>query len=375
VTPTIDSVAWGEAHGAPVRLWTLASGRALRVRISNYGGVVQSVWLRDGTGAETNVALGFPSLADYVADFEQQPWPALGGSGAVYFGAIIGRYANRIAGHAFVLGGRTYELEGNDGPGGAHTLHSASAGWHRRVWSAEEVHSAHGASLQLRLDDPDGSGGFPGAVSAEVTYTVTDRDALRIDYRAQTTAPTVINLTNHTYFNLRGEGSGDVMRHEAQLNAPLFAPTDPEQIPLGGFVPVAGTPFDFRGRRPIGCDIRRTDLPWGEQLARARGYDHHFVLAGAGLRLAARVRDPASGRELLLATTAPGLQFYTANHLAGDLIGTGGRAYRAGDAFALETQHAPDSLHHQGEPGWPSVVLKPGDAYVSTTVLRFRAAG
>jgi aldose 1-epimerase len=373
VAPSLDSVAWGEAHGEPVRLWTLASGRALRVRIANYGGVVQSVWLRGRDGRETNVALGFPSLADYVADFEQQPWPVPGGSGAVYFGAIIGRYANRIAGHAFSLGGRTYELEGNNGPDDAHTLHAASAGWNRRVWDAEEVAAPHGVALRLRLVDPDGCGGFPGEVRAEVTYTVSDHDALRIDYRAQTTAPTVVNLTNHTYFNLAGEGSGDVLDHEVQLRARLFTPTDAEQIPLGFFTPVTGTPFDFRALRAIGREIRRADLPWGEQLLRARGYDHHFVLEGPGLRLAARARDPVSGRELLLATTAPGLQFYTANFLAGDLVGTGGRAYRAGDAFALETQHPPDSPHHEGEPGWPSVVLGPGRVYTSTTVLRFRA--
>jgi aldose 1-epimerase len=352
--------------GLPVRLWTLDSGRGLSARITNYGGVVHAIDVADRHGRRANVALGFGELREYHENFSAP--------GATYFGAIVGRYANRIAGHAFDLAGASHILQGNNGPGDVHTLHGGPGAWNSRVWAAAEVRSPHRVSLVLSLTDPDGAGGFPGEVRAEVTYTVNDRDGLIIDYRAWSTAPTVINLTNHTYFNLAGEGSGDVHEQRLQINAHRFLPTDATQIPTGEFASVRGTPFDFRAPKAIGRDLRRADGPWGEQLAFAHGYDHSWVLDGSGLRLAAVAQDPRSGRELLLYTTEPGLQLYTGNFLAGELVGTSGRLYRQGDAFALETQHFPDTPHHLGEPHWPSVVLDPGQTFASTTVLRFTTA-
>ena len=211
-------------------------------------------------------------------------------------------------------------------------------------------------------------------MSAEVTYTVSDENALEIAYRARSSAPTVINLTNHSYWNLAGEGCEDVLGHWLQSDAVAFVPADDDGIPLGSVVPTEGTPFDFRAGKAIGRDIRRADLPWGEGLIRSRGYDHHLVLAGTGLRPAATLRDSASGRMLRILTTEPGLQLYTAGLLAGELRGPGGRLYRAGDGVALETQHAPDSPHHLGEPDWPSVVVGPGRDFASRTVFSFGLA-
>jgi aldose 1-epimerase len=338
------------------------------VKLSNYGGLIQSIWVPGRDGEVANVVLGFPALPDYVSDFQDQPWPAPGGSGDTHFGALVGRYANRIGGASFSLEGQSYALPANNGP---NTLHGGPAGWNTKVWAASAAGGADSVAVELAYTDPDGYNGFPGALATTVRYTLGPDNALRIDYRATTSRPTVVNLTNHAYFNLAGEGSGDVYGQLLQINADRFTPVDAHLIPTGELASVDGTPFDFRRAKPIGRELRRTDARHGYQLAFARGYDHNWVLNGAGLRLAAVAEDPSSGRVLRVHTTEPGLQFYTANFLVGDLVGTSGRSYRQGDAFALETQHFPDSPHHLGEPDWPSVVLSPGETFQSTTIFGF----
>jgi aldose 1-epimerase len=374
--PSISSTSWGTANGAPVRLWTLRSGHGMIVRISNYGGVIQSIWVPGRLGRVADVALGFSKLSDYVNDFQNQPWPASGGSGDTYFGGAIGRYANRIADHSFTLNGTTYNLTGNNGPNNINTLHGGPDAWNTKVWSATTKTAVDGVSLILTLVDPNGYNGFPGQVTVTLTYTVTTANALRIQWSATTTKPTVINVTQHTYFNLAGEASGSIYDQLLKLNANEFTPTDANLIPTGQFVSVAGTPFDFRHLHAIGTYILGADMPWGNQLTTAHGYDHNWVLNGAAgqLKLAAVAVDPASGREVTTYTTEPGIQVYTGNFLVGDLVGTSGHIYRQTSAFTLETQHYPDSPHHIGQAGWPSVVLNPGSTFNSTTIYQFTVA-
>jgi aldose 1-epimerase len=356
---------WGAVDGVAVDLFTLSGGGGMTVTVSTYGGVVQSLSVPSRDGEPLNVALGHSSLGEYVADFAR-----LGG--ASFFGAIIGRYANRIAGHSFWLDGRRYELAGNDGPDDSVTLHGGPGGYHTQVWQPSVC--ARGSALRLSYVDPDRRNGFPGTVQVEVTYAVTRDNALRIEFRAICDAPTVVNLTNHTYFNLAGERSGDVYDQLLAINAAVVQPIDSSQIPMG-FAGVGGTPFDFRAMKPIGRDMRTVDGLCGDQLTIARGYDHNWVLAGAGYRLAAVAFDPGSGVALWVYTDQPGLQLYTADHLAGDLVGPSGRAYGPGDGFALETQGFPDAPNHVGDPGWPSVVLRPGQVLRSRTTYKFTVAG
>ncbi|MCL6438482.1 MAG: galactose mutarotase [Rubrobacteraceae bacterium] len=358
---------WGSAHGEDVYLYTLTSGRRMTVRISNYGGVVQSIWVPDRAGRVENVALGFPKLEDYVNDFENQPWPAEGGSGDTYFGAIIGQYANRIANGEFTLDGKTYHLPQNDG---SNTLHGGPDSWNTKVWDASTGKGKDYVELALSHTFPPDFNGFPGQIRATVTYRLTRENALYINYEAKNISETdtVINLTNHTYFNLAGEGSGDVYDQLLRINADRYTPIDENLIPTGELAPVASTPFDFRRMKPIGRDIRDGD----PQITIAHGFDHNFVLNGSGMRLIAVAEDPRSGRVLLTYTDQPGVQFYTGNFLVGDLVGTGGRTYRQTDGFTLETQHFPDSPN---QPGFPSTVLRAGDTFTSTTVYRFETAG
>jgi aldose 1-epimerase len=373
--PSIISQTWGTAHGQTVNLWSLRSGNGMVVRITNYGGVVQSILVRDRDGRVKNVALGFPKLSDYVNDFENQPWPAAGGSGDTYFGAIIGRYANRIANHSFTLNGTTYQLAGNNGPNNINTLHGGPNAFNTKVWTAAPPQTLSNAvALKLSYTDPSGTNGFPGTVTTEVTYTVTRNNALRISYRATTDAPTVVNYTNHTYFNLAGEASGDIYNQKLAINSNTFQPTDATLIPTG-FASAAGTPFDFRAMKPIGRDINKASALQGDQLTTAHGYDHNWVLRGSGNRLAAVAQDPEDGIVLWTYTTEPGVQVYTGNFLVGDLVGTSGRSYRQSDAFTLETQHYPDTPHHIGDSQWPSVVLNPGQVFTSTTTYKFTTAG
>ena len=360
--PSISWREWGRVEDRPVYLYTLSNGRQMSVDITNYGGIVRSILVPDRAGRVENVALGFTRLADYV---ENSARPAPGGSGTTYFGATIGRYANRIANGNFTLDGRTYRLPKNNGP---NTLHGGPDAFNTRVWDATTKKRQDFVALELASTDHDDHNGFPGTVETEVTYQLTRDNALRIDYRATTDEPTVINLTNHTYFNLAGEGSGGIYDHLLKINASGYTPTDENLIPTGGISPVRGTPFDFRTMKPIGRDIRDDD----EQLVRAHGYDHNFVLDGSGMRLVSVVEDPESGRVLLTYTDQPGVQFYTGNFLVGDLVGTGGGTYRQGDGFTLETQHFPDSPNH---PNFPSTLLEPGEEFTSTTVYGFSTAG
>ena len=393
---------WSTA-GTPsnVFLWTLTNGRGMTVTITNYGATVQSIWVPDRWGKARNVALGFPKLSDYVNDFTQgatnTPWPLPGGSGDVFFGATIGRYANRIAGAKFTMtcdpavcsnNGKTYTLDVNNG---VNTLHGGFLGWNTVVWSGSASTSGHDVSLRLTHSFPAGEGcttstcttGYPAPVTATVTYTLTGGNALRIAYNVVNTAPrggdaTVINLTNHTYFNLGGEASGSVFDQLLQINANQYQAVNTNLIPVG-FATVHGTAFDFTRMKPIGQDIRNPTPDNGgqafPQLVIAHGYDHNFVLNGSGYRLAAVAEDPADGISMNTFTDQPGVQLYTGNFLVGDLTGTSGHTYRQTDAFTLETQHYPDAPNHIGDPAWPSVVLNANSAFTSTTTYAFSSGG
>jgi aldose 1-epimerase len=393
--PSVNSKAWGAVDGQSVTLYSLRSGNGMTVKITNYGGVIQSILVPDRKGNVTNVALGFSKLSDYVSDFTQgatgTPFPAPGGSGDTYFGAIIGRYANRIANASFDLNGKTYKLDANNGP---NTLHGGFLGWNTRVWKGKTSVDKSSVALKLKASLPAGEGclpslspgctGFPADVDATVTYTLTKDNQIKIGYKAVNTSQdaTVINLTNHTYFNLGGEASGSVEDQLLSLNSKQYTPVNTNLIPESPFfVNVAGTPFDFRQMHPIGQNIRDTNLPDGtsgplKQLQIAHGYDHNWVLNGyPGNRLVSVASDPSNGVSLWTYTDQPGVQVYTGNFLVGDLIGTSGHSYRQTDAFTLETQHYPDSPHHIGQAGWPSVVLNGGATFKSTTAYKFTTQG
>ena len=334
----ITREAWGTTAAGDVERYTLGDGRGLVVRVLTYGAIVQSVTVPDGTG----VVLGFPAIDGYVA----HPGP--------YFGAVVGRYANRIAGARFTLDGRACQLPANNGP---NSLHGGDTGFDKAVWAATPTTDG----LRLRHVSPDGDQGYPGTLTATVTYTVAD-GAVRIDYHATTDAPTVCNLTNHSYVNLAGGGS--IYDHLLRIDAAAFTPVDATLIPTGAVQPVEGTAMDFRAPTAVGARIRAAE----PQLLHGQGYDHNWVLDGTGLRPVAWLTDPASGRTLTVHTTEPGLQFYSGNFLDGSFAGTGGQAYRQGDGLALETQHFPDSPN---QPAFPSTVLRPGEEYRSTTVWEF----
>jgi aldose 1-epimerase len=351
--PSVTAEPFGKlADGTPVERWTLTAG-GTRVRVLTYGGIVQSVEVPDRAGRYANVALGLATVDEYVAH------------GNLYFGALIGRYANRIAGASFALDGRSYPLPANDGP---NCLHGGARGFDKRVWAAAEAPAAPGAAaLLLSRTSPDGEEGFPGTLQVRATYTVTAGGALRFDYEATTDAPTVVSLTNHTYVNLDGEGSGSVEAHHLRIAAGRYTVNAPTSAPTGEIADVAGTPFDFRTARPVGAELRSGH----PQLLIGRGYDQNFVLdkgVTAAPEPVAEVRSPASGRMLRVLTTEPGLQLYTANFVFPSFTGLSGRAYRPGDGLALETQHFADSPNH---PRFPSTVLRPDEHYRSATVYEF----
>jgi aldose 1-epimerase len=357
--PTLTRQAFGKADGVAVDRYTLTNSKGMKVKIITYGGTIQELWVPDKAGKSANVVLGFPTLADYIN--KNSPYPA----GGPYLGSLIGRYGNRIANGTFTLDGTTYHLPINNAP---NSLHGGINGFDNKVWTATPVAPTNSTvGLKLHYTSPDGEEGYPGTLSVDVTYTLTNENALQIDYHATTDAPTVVNLTNHTYWNLSGEGSGTIYDHVLQLNAHNYTPVNSTLIPTGDIDSVVGTPFDFTDPTPIGARIRDAN----QQIKFGRGYDHNFVLdrdAGSNdLFDAAEVDDPASGRTLEIDTTEPGIQFYSGNFLDGTLQGTSGKFYRQGDGFALETQHYPDSPN---EPSFPSTVLRPGQALDSTTIFK-----
>jgi aldose 1-epimerase len=369
--PTIDG-------GKAVDRYTLTNSNGMTVKILTYGGIIQELDVPDRHGNEADVTLGFKDLAGYTSDAYLKSNP--------YFGALIGRYGNRIgpvnnvAGQppGFILGGNTYTLDNNNN--GA-SLHGGFEGFNRKVWTAAPIDTGDTVGVKLTLESPAGAGctpsqnatpctGYPGNLSVEVDYTLDRRNALKMHYTATTDAPTVVNLTNHAYWNLAGEGSGTIYDHQLFLNADRYTPVDATLIPTGSLDPVAGTPFDFTSFHAIGERVRLGD----PQLKLGRGYDHNWVLRApkkpGKLNLAAVLREPTSGRQLTILTKEPGIQFYSGNFLDGTLYGTSDRQYRQGDGLALETQHFPDSPN---KANFPSTELDPGQTYDTTTVYAFSA--
>jgi aldose 1-epimerase len=340
------------AAGEAVDLFTLTNRNGVEARIMTYGGIIVSLKVPDRTARLEDVVLGFDNLDGYLA-------------GHPYFGALVGRYANRIARGKFRLNGTEYTLAVNNNE---NHLHGGLKGFDKVVWKAEEVEGKGSVGLALSYVSKDGEEGYPGTLKVKAVYTLNDENELRLDFTATTDKDTVVNLTNHSYFNLAGAGSGEILNHELLINADRFAPVDSTLIPTGELRLVAGTPLDFRQPHRIGERIEADN----EQLKIGKGYDHNFVInrRGRGLVLAARASDPRSGRVLEVLTTQPGVQLYTGNFLDGSNVGKGGKAYKARYAFCLETQHFPDSPNH---PEFPTTLLKPGQTYHETTVYRFSA--
>jgi aldose 1-epimerase len=339
------------SDGIPVYVYTLQNVHKMQARVTNYGGILVSLLVPDKTGQLDDVVLGYDSLATY----EKNNNP--------YFGALIGRYGNRIGKGKFTLNGKEYTLALNNGP---NHLHGGLKGFDKVVWTVSEKESSPERSIVLTYLSKDGEEGYPGNLSVKVVYTLTDNDELKIEYSATTDKPTVLNLTHHSYFNLEGAGRGSILAHELMIDADTFAPVDSTLIPTGELRPVRGTPFDFRKATTIGARISGDN----EQLRYGKGYDHNFVLnrKGKGLGLAARVYESTTGRAMDVLTTEPGVQFYSGNFLDGKNIGKGGISYDHRYGFCLETQHFPDSPN---KPKFPTTVLKPGEKFSSTTVYKF----
>ena len=350
----VTAAVFGRFAGNEVEIYTLTNAHGVEARIATYGASLVSLKTPDRHGHLDNIVLGFDRLESYVAD------------AVPYYGATVGRYANRIANGRFSLGGATYQLPVNDGP---NSLHGGSRGFDKRIWNAHVDGKARN-SVRLTYVSAAGEQGYPGELTAHVTYRLGEDDSLEIAYEATTTAPTPVNLANHAYFNLTGDPSRTIVAHELQINARTFTPVDATLIPTGEERAVAGTPFDFMQAASIGNRIGASD----EQLTFGRGYDHNWVLdpapAGSALRLAAVLTDPSSGRVLELHTTQPGLQFYSGNFMNGKPSGQGSvYGYRTG--LCLETQHFPDSPNHAA---FPNTILRPGETYAEKTILRFRIA-
>ena len=340
--------------GEQIELYSLSNKKGMEVSITNFGATVVTLKVPDRAGKAADIVLGYDTLDGYE-------------NGTSYFGATVGRYGNRIASGKFSIDGKTYTLPKNNGE---NTLHGGIVGFNKKVWKAREIASKLGESLEMSYLSVDGEEGFPGNLSAKVVFTLpADRNELRIDYTATTDKDTVLNLTNHSYFNLTGEGNGDILDHVMTLHAKRFTPVDKGLIPTGELKNVAGTPMDFNSATAIGKRINESD----EQLVFGKGYDHNWVLAraggGNGLSIAAEAYDPKSGRKLEVLTTEPGVQFYSGNFLDG-AKGKGNKPYPQRAAFCLETQHFPDSPNHAN---FPTTLLKPNAVFHSQTVFRFSA--
>ncbi len=352
LTPGISQTAFGKLpDGSMAELYTLTNRHGIQAEITNYGGILVGLRVPDRDGKLADVLLGYDTLAGYVADTQ------------TYFGAVVGRYANRIAFGRFRLDGHMYQLPINDPP---NSLHGGTSGFNRKLWSAHAQMTPAGPALELHVTSPNGDQGYPGDLKVRVVYTLTNENQLRIDYFATTDKDTVVNLTSHPYFNLGGEGSGNVLATDLTIFAHHYTPINADLIPTGQIAPVAGTPLDFTHSTAIGARIHDDNA----QLKRAGGYDFNYVLdagASATPALAAEAYDPASGRELRVYTTQPGLQFYSANFLS-DVHGKHGHIYGPRAGFALEAQHFPDSPNH---PNFPTTELKPRQRYHETTIYQF----
>ena len=337
------------SDGQAIELYVLKNGN-LTVKVMTFGAIITEIDAPDRAGKTANVVLGFDDLKGYLA-------------GHPYFGAVAGRVANRVAKGKFSLEGKEYNLAINNGP---NSLHGGIKGFDKAVWKAEELTSSDGPSVRFSYTSPDGEEGYPGNLATTVTYTVTKNGELRIDYKATTDKTTIVNLTQHSYFNLAGPASGNILDHELTLAADHYTPGDATMIPTGSIEPVKGTPLDFTNATPIG-------KRFSEIKADPVGYDHNFVIRNGGGKapvFTAKVRDPKSGRIMEVFTTEPGVQFYTGNFLDGSLTGKEGVVYNKQQGFCLETQHYPDSIHH---PNFPSTVLEPGKSYTQTTIFKFSA--
>jgi len=336
--------------GREVYAFTLDNGRGIRLEAITYGGIIVTLQTPDRTGQPGDIVLGYDDLAGYLAE-------------TPYFGAIIGRYGNRIGNAEFALDGQRYRLAANNGP---NHLHGGVMGFDKVLWAASPFARGDSIGVVFRYTSPDGEEGYPGDLAATVTYTLTADGSLVFDYQATTDKPTPVNLTQHSYFNLAGDGARDVLDHVLTVRADSFTPVDSTLIPTGEIAPVEGTPFDFRAPTAIGARIGAAD----RQLEFGGGYDHNFVLSRGGdaLAHAAHVYEPTTGRTLDVYTTEPGLQFYSGNFLDGSLVGKSGHVYEHRYGFCLETQHYPDSPN---QPAFPSTILRPGEEYRSRTVLKF----
>jgi aldose 1-epimerase len=350
--PGMTRQPFGSAAGTPVEVYTLTNRHGVEVRAMTYGAIITSIRVPDRRGATADVALGFDGLEGYLAAHP-------------YFGAVVGRYGNRIGNGRFTLDGRTYHLAANNGP---NHLHGGVRGFDKYVWAAEPIAGASGVTFSRT--SPDGEEGYPGTLQVRVSYTLTDANELVIDYQATTDKATPVNLTQHTYFNLAGHQAGPILDHEVTINADRFTPVGESLIPTGVLAAVEGTPMDFKRPMKVGARIDAET----EQIKFGNGYDHNWVLnrTGDGPQLAARVVEPTSGRTLEVSTTEPGLQFYTGNFLNGTVKGKGGVAYARRGGLCLETQHFPDSPN---QPAFPTTILRPGATYRSKTVWRFGVSG
>lgn len=347
----IEKKPWGEVEGKKVDLYTLTNAKGVVMTVTNYGGIVVSLLVSDKAGKMGDIVLGYNDVASYV---KNNP----------YFGCIVGRYGNRIGKAKFTLDGKEYKLAVNNGE---NSLHGGVKGFDKVVWDAKEVKEKDAVGVELKYLSKDMEEGFPGNLSVTITYWLTNNDEFKIDYHATTDKPTVVNLTHHTYFNLAGEGSGDILGHELMLHADKYTPVDAGLIPTGKLDPVEGTPMDFRKATAIGA---RIDADF-EQLKFGKGYDHNWVVKKekpGEMELAATVYEPKSGRFMEVLTTEPGIQFYAGNFLDGSITGKSGKAYALRNGLCLETQHYPDSPN---KPDFPSVVLKPGATYKTSTIYKF----
>jgi aldose 1-epimerase len=337
--------------GTAVELFTVTNAKGIEVRAMTHGAIIVSLRVPDRQGQLDDIALGYDTAAEYVTNK------------TTYFGAVVGRYANRIARGRFTLDGKDVQLTVNDGK---NHLHGGKKGFDAVSWRGEPFDDQRGAGVVFTYTSKDGEEGYPGTLTARVTYTLTDKNELIFDYHATTDAPTVVNLSQHTYFNLAGQGAREILEHDLQLFADRYTPVDDTLIPTGELAPVEGSPFDFRKPTAIGARIGQDNV----QLKRGRGYDHNWVLtrSGEGLQPAAKLSERTTGRSMTIATTEPGIQFYSGNFLDGSNTGKQGRVYKHRVGLCLETQHFPDSPN---KPTFPSTTLKPGAEYQSRTVLTF----